>query len=142
GPSPCLMVVTAHQGAVRDVVLVDERTAVSLGADGGLRAWDLVTGSQRWAARTDPERARLAFRAADGELALWTETGAVELWDVRTGTRRAVLATQDTLRGFFFLGGGRAVTIAVDGRVRRWTLGTGASDGSWVAAGPSVSVAI
>jgi WD40 repeat protein len=111
------------------LAFADERTLLTAG-DGGLRRWDLETGSQQLIARSAPGRVLLAAFSADAHVALtveqrpggWDECKGYVLHDLGKGTSRP-MATVGPCRVVRRVGdvdpeGSVFATASVDGIVR------------------------
>jgi WD40 repeat protein/DNA-binding SARP family transcriptional activator len=108
-----------HCGPVSGVVYcAGGRTAISSGADGMLRRWDLTTGalSQTWQAHVANINGLTS--SPDGRLLSASADGSISLWDGATGCQVGRLAGHDA--------GVCCITVSADGR----RAASGSADGT------------
>lgn len=115
-----------HTGAVFAVaVTADGDRAVSGGADGIVRVWDLITGIPK--CLDDVGRMHSVAVTSDGTRALsGGEDGIVQVWDLTTGTHKKLAGHAGRVLSVAVTSDGtRAVSGGADGTVRVWDLTTG-----------------
>ena len=116
-------------------VAADGARAVSGGADGTVRVWDLSTGQEQASltGHTGWVNAVAVAVAADGARAVsGGADGTVRVWDLSTGQEQASLTghTGSVYAVAVAADGARAVSGGADGTVRVWDLSTGQEQAS------------
>ena len=109
-------------------VAADGARAVSGGADGTVRVWDLSTGHEQASLAGHTGSVYAVAVAADGARAVsGGADGTVRVWDLSTGHEQASLAghTGSVYAVAVAADGARAVSGGADGTVRVWDLSTG-----------------
>jgi WD40 repeat protein len=128
-PAPARLVLTGHAGVAADCAATADGTGlVSVGVDGMLRVWDVVTGAARLAEHVPTGPLCCCAVAPDGTwLATGGEDGSIRIWDPLTGVQRAGLAGHaGSVLGLAPAADGtRLVSAGADGTVRLWAVATG-----------------
>ena len=104
---------------------VDGELAVTGGADGLLRVWELRTGRQRHTFAERVGKAHTLVLSADAQLALSADwAGTAHLWDLAAGRRQAELhGDHGAVRAVAMDGTGRYVIVGdADGNLCLWSL--------------------
>jgi WD40 repeat protein len=125
GPRPPVLApvrrLTGHAGGVWGVSLsADGRRALSGGADGTLRLWDLAAGRElRVLVGAGPEVRAVAL-SGDGRLALSASGATLKLWDATTGQELARLVGHtDAVKSVALSADGRRAVSGGDDRTLR-----------------------
>jgi len=105
----------------------DRKQALTGGADGVIRLWDLATGKELRASKPTDTVYSLAF-SPDGKQALaGTMAGSVSTWAPEGGKLREIIKDQGAAAVLvaFLPGGEQALTVWADGEIRTWALKNG-----------------
>ena len=108
----------------------DGKLLVSSGSDQTIRLWDVATGAEVAALKSDVPHSYRAVFAPDGKtLATACQNGQVKLWDVATRREiRTLTGHQGTVRAIGFSPDGKLLaTGSIDNTVRLWEVATGAA---------------
>lgn len=118
----------AHDGRIRDLVLLDDRQVATCGDDRYVRIWDLQTGRQQMALLGHVDRVHCLASDQQGKILVsGSEDGSVKVWDVSAASDRFTLRGHTSgVRCVAIAPGGRwAVSGADDRSLRIWDLSEG-----------------